>query len=569
MNGDVQYMNKVAEQSTGWKLEDARGKPVLTVFRVIDERSQEIAPDPVALCLNHGKSNMLTGHLLLTHRYRDQQLSVEVNASPIRDTSARITGVVLVFHDVTELRGLTRKMHYQATHDPLTGLINRREFESRINQALEITRTENIRHVLCFLDLDNFKIVNDTSGHIAGDELLKQLTIKLRMELREADTLARLGGDEFGIMLEGCSVENALEPAETIRKIVDDFRFVWDNTSFRVGASIGLVPVTEESGTLTDLMSAADSACYVAKEQGRNRIHIYRPNDETLAARNGQVHWMQRIQDALEQDRFRLFFQPFVELASDTERTGKIHGEILVRVLDEGNKIVSPGSFMPSAERYLLMPEIDRWVVSNTFRMLTVGKEHARNRIDTCCINLSGQSMSDEDFISFLVNEIRESGIDPGQICFEITEKAVIANLSVTSRLITTLRNMGCRFALDDFGVGLGSFNYLKNMAIDYLKLDGGFVKNMAADNIDHAMVKAINQIGHTMNIKTIAEFVEDHETLEVVRSIGVDYAQGYLIAKPEPLEFALFSEAGDIDEIGGNPDAPSSDSTKKHQTHP
>ena len=547
MNGDIEYMNSVAEQSTGWKLEDARGKPMPKILKFIDEKTLEAPPDPTVLCLEHGKSTMLAGHLLLIHRYRNQRLSVEVNASPIRDSNADISGVVLVFHDVTELRGLARKMSHQATHDSLTGLINRREFESRIKLAIENAHNEDLRHALCYLDLDNFKVVNDTCGHFAGDELLKQLTIKLRTELREADTLARLGGDEFGVLLEGCPIEKAHELAESIRQIVEDFRFVWDNTAFRIGASIGLVPITGKSGTLSEVLSAADSACYVAKDQGRNRIHIYEQNDEAVLERHGQMQWVQRIQYVLDQNRFRLFFQPIAKLVREPGEKNTIHGEVLIRMLDDNNKLVGPGSFIPAAERYQVMPSIDRWVVTNTFNMLMLVDASVAERVSSCCINLSGQSLSDERFMDFLVSEIKNSGVPPEKLVFEITETAVIANLCNASQLISTLREMGCRFALDDFGVGLSSFGYLKNLPVDYLKLDGCFVKNMIRDNIDHAMVKAINQIGHTMNIKTIAEFVEDRETLDAVRKIGVDYAQGYIIAKPAPIEIGLNSDPVDF----------------------
>jgi len=547
LNGDIEYMNTVAEQATGWKLEDARDNPMPEVFNIVDEKTLQPPPNPTTLCLEKGKSTTLVGNLLLIHRYRNQRLSVEINASPIRDSNAEISGVVLVFHDVTELRGLAKKMSYQATHDSLTGLINRREFENRVKLAIDSSRNDGMRHTVCYLDLDNFKVVNDTSGHVAGDELLKQLTIKLRIELREADTLARLGGDEFGILLEGCSIEHAREPAESLRKIVENFRFVWDNTAFRVGVSIGLVQITSDCGTLTDVLSAADSACYVAKDQGRNRIHIYEQDDEAVVERHGQMQWVQRIQHVLEQNRFRLYFQPIAKLQPEEDGRNTTHGEVLLRMLDEENRIVGPGAFIPSAERYLIMPAIDRWVISNTFRMLTLDKDKVVDRISTCCINLSGQSLSDERFLDFLVHEIRESGVPPGLLCFEITETAVIANLCNASRLISRMRKMGCRFALDDFGVGLSSFGYLKNLAVDYLKLDGCFVKNMVQDNIDHAMVKAINHIGHTMDIKTIAEFVEDEETLEAVREVGVDYAQGYAIAKPTPIEVALFSDPVDI----------------------
>jgi len=543
MNGDIEFMNKVAEQATGWKLEDARGRPMMKVFKIVDEKTLETPPDPVEICLHQGKSSMVAGYLLLIHRHRNQRLSIELNASPIRDSNADITGVVIVFHDVTELRGLAQKMSYQASHDSLTGLINRREFENRLNHAIESTRNSGTRHALCYMDLDNFKIVNDTCGHTAGDELLKQLTIKLRLELREADTLARLGGDEFGVLLEGCSVENAGEPAETIRKVVEDFRFVWDNKSFRIGASIGLVPITSESGTMTDILSAADSACYVAKDRGRNCIHVYEPDDEVMAERHGQMQWVQRIQDVLEQNRFRLYFQPIARLDDIADEKNTTHGEVLLRMLDENSEIVGPGSFIPSAERFCLMPAIDRWVINNTFRALTLDLDRVMQRISSCCINLSGQSLSDERFMDFLVSEIINSRVPPEILCFEITETAVIANLCNASTLITTLREMGCRFALDDFGVGLSSFGYLKNLLVDYLKLDGCFIKNMVNDNIDRAMVEAINQIGHTMRIKTIAEFVEDTDTLAAVREVGIDYAQGFAIAKPVPIEIGLYSD--------------------------
>ena len=546
--GHVDYMNSVAEQGTGWKLEEAHEKPIMKVLKIIDENTLETPPNPVELCLKQGKSAIIAGHLLLIHRYINQRMSIEVNASPIRDSVGEVIGTVLVFHDVTELRGLAKKMSYQATHDSLTGLINRREFEHRINQVLEIARNEGTRHTLCYMDLDNFKVVNDTCGHTAGDELLKQLTVRLRMELREADTLARLGGDEFGILLEGCSIENAQEPAEQLRKIVDDFRFIWNDKPFRVGASIGLVAITADSGTMTDVMSAADSACYVAKEYGRNRTHIFEPNDKAIVERNGHMQWVQRIQNVLEESRFRLFFQPIAKLNPAAGEENRIHGEVLIRMLDENNELVGCGAFIPSAERYGLMPAIDRWVIENTFNMLNLDKSRINRRMSTCCINLSGQSLSDDRFMDFLLNQIKDSGITPGLLCFEITETAVIANLSQASRMISTLREMGCRFALDDFGVGLSSFSYLKNLSVDYLKLDGCFVQNMMKDNIDLAMVKAINQIGHTMNIKTIAEFVENQATLRAVRDIGVDYAQGYAIARPAPMEIGLFGDPVKID---------------------
>ena len=341
--------------------------------------------------------------------------------------------------------------------------------------------------------------------------------------------------------MEGCPLESAKAITEKIRKMVEDFRFVWDNNSFRIGVSIGLVEVSSDSGSMTDLLSAADSACYVAKDEGRNRIHVYEADDMALVERHGQMQWVQRIHDVLEQDRFRLYFQPIARLNRPAGEKAGIHGEVLLRMQDDDGSLIGPGAFIPSAERYCLMPAIDRWVVENTFKVLAAHRDVVDEHLDACCINLSGQSLSDERFMDFITGEITRSGVPPQKLCFEITETAVIANLSNASRIISVLRDMGCRFALDDFGVGLSSFGYLKNLAVDYLKLDGCFVKNMVLDNIDHAMVKAINEVGQTMSIRTIAEFVEDGETLNALRQIGVDYAQGYCVSKPVPIEVGIY----------------------------
>ncbi len=542
MDGNIDYMNIVAEQGTGWNLEEAHGKAMGEVFRIVDEKSLQPTPDPVELCLKEGRATMLPGYLLLIHRHVQQHLSIEVNAAPIRNSQREISGVVLVFHDVSELRSLAQ-MTYHATHDSLTGLINRREFEKRVSEALQYTRDKDKRYALCYIDLDNYKVVNDTCGHGAGDELLKQLTMTLRTSLREGDTLSSIGGDEFGILFTGCSISSAKRLAEKIRKRVDEFRFAWNDNSFRIGASIGLVPVTAESGTISDILSAADSACYVAKENGRNRIHVYRNNDIAVAEQKGQMQWVHRIQDVLEEDRFRLYFQTIAPIRPIPGEMDKLHGEVLIRMLDKDGSLIGPDSFIPAAERYSLMGSIDQWVVKNTLEMLGRDVDYIQNRISVCSINLSGQSLSDDRFMGNIVALIDDMDIPPELLCFEISETAVISNLSNATRLIDTLRDMGCRFALDDFGVGLSSFGYLKTLAVDYLKLDGCFIKNMTRDSIDYAMVHSINHVGQTLNIKTIAEFVENNETLEALREIGVDYAQGYGIAKPVPLAEALYGK--------------------------
>ena len=544
MDGYIEYMNAAAEKVVGLGLEDSHGKPLMEVFNIVDEKTLRRPPDPVRLSIEEGKGIMLPGYLQVIHPYHNTRISVEVLASPIRDSNDDITGVVVVFHDVSELRSLS-KMTYQATHDSLTGLINRREFERRVNHALEHARNGDGRYVLCYLDLDNFKVVNDTSGHIAGDELLKMLKIRFLSVIRESDSLGRLGGDEFGILFSGCSLEWAVQVAEKIRAIVEEFRFVWDSKAFRIGVSIGVVRINADSGVISDILSAADSACYMAKDKGRNRVHVYEENDMELIERQGQMQWVQKIHDVLEQNRFRLFFQAIEKLDNTGDDNGKLHGEVLVRVLDEDLDLIGPSSFIPSAERYNLMPMIDRWVVENTLAMLASNIDLVTSKLERCCINLSGQSLSDERFMRFLVDQINAARVPPDLLCFEITETAVIANLNTAANLISALRDMGCRFALDDFGVGLSSFGYLRNLAVDYLKLDGSFVKNMVNNRTDYEMVRAVNQIGHTMNIRTIAEFVQDHATLQAIRELGVDYAQGYIIARPEPMEIALFSEDG------------------------
>jgi len=540
--GYIEYMNAAAEKAVGCSSAEGYGKSLMEVFNIVDDKTLKMPPDPAKLSAEEGRSVMLPGYLQLIHPNHNKRMSIEVLATPIRDSSEKITGVVVVFHDVSELRSLST-MTYHATHDSLTGLINRREFERHISQALENARNSNGRYVLCYMDLDNFKLVNDTSGHIAGDALLKMLKPRFQSVLREADSLARIGGDEFGILLAGCSVDWASEVTEKIRAMVEDFRFVWDDKAFRIGVSIGIVTIGADSGVLSDVLSAADSACYMAKEKGRNRVHVYEENDREMLERQGQMQWVQKIHDVLEQNRFRLFFQDIEHLGRQPNEKSKIHGEVLLRILDEDMKLIGPGSFIPSAERYNMMPMIDRWVVENTLKLLSGNLETVINVMDRCCINLSGQSLSDERFKKFLIEEIKNTRVPPQLLCFEITETAVIANLHTATSLISSLRDMGCRFALDDFGVGLSSFGYLRNLPVDYLKMDGSFVKNMVNDKTDYEMVRAINQIGHTMNIMTIAEFVEDEAILQAVRELGVDYAQGYIIAKPLPMEIALFSD--------------------------
>lgn len=431
----------------------------------------------------------------------------------------------------------TERLSYQATHDALTGLVNRREFERRLDKALWSAREEGRVHALCYLDLDQFKIVNDTCGHVAGDELLRQLTVLLQSKVRDADTLARLGGDEFGVLLDNCPLEQAKIVADLLRQTVKDFHFVWQEKSFVIGVSIGLVPINQDAGSLDVVLSCADAACYAAKDLGRNRVHLYRAEDGDLVQRQGEMDWVARITQAIEENRFRLYYQTIMPL-QDEAHEGK-HFEILLRLIDDHGDTVPPMAFIPAAERYNLMPSIDRWVVSTAFgqywKIFPECKEMEGAR-HTCTVNLSGPSLCDEYFLEFIKRQFVLYKVPYEHICFEITETAAITNLSKATNFISELRSHGCRFSLDDFGSGLSSFTYLKNMQVDYLKIDGSFVRDMVGDPMDAAMVSSINQVGHVMGLKTIAEFVENEAVLVKLREMGVDFAQGYCIEHPKPL---------------------------------
>ncbi|MEE9596355.1 MAG: EAL domain-containing protein [Acidiferrobacterales bacterium] len=534
LDGTVEYLNPVAEQLTGWLDADTRGQPLSKVLKLIDETTRQALPDPVRLCLNEGASVRLPGHTLLIHRNEDRECSIEVTVGPIRDRDLQDVGIVLVFHDVTEMRGVARKMSYQASHDALTGLINRHEFELRLTEALESARNDDRQHAMCYLDLDQFKIVNDMCGHVAGDELLRQLAAQLQIGVRETDSLGRLGGDEFGVLLQGCPMDKAKMIAEGLRQIVRDFRFAWQERVFEVGVSIGLVPITSESGSLTEVLSAADSACYVAKGHGRDRIHVYQPDDTMLAGRHGERQWVSRIGEALEENRFVLYQQKAMPLSGKAER--RAYSEILIRMLDKNSEPISTAAFLPAAHRYNLMPTIDRWVLRAFCAFMRGAQGSSQTDIGLYAINLSGQSLSDERFLDFVVDQLRQNSIAPENICFEISETAAIANLTRAMRFISVLKDMGCLFALDDFGSGLSSFAYLKNLQVDFLKIDGSFIKDTTNEPVDYAMVKIINQIGHVMNILTIAESVEQKSVLVKLKELGVDYAQGFEITEPTPL---------------------------------
>ena len=438
--------------------------------------------------------------------------------------------VFAAVEDVTQARALSQQLRYQATHDALTGLVNRREFEVRLQRLLESTEGGQGEYALCYMDLDQFKIINDTSGHVAGDELLRRIGQELAKQVRQQDTLARLGGDEFGVLLVDCSMQEAERVANALRRTIEDFRLAWKNEIFEIGVSVGVVPIRGHGQTISDILSAADTACYSAKERGRNRVHLYHEGDLELTRRHGEMRWVTRLQSALEEDRFELVRQDIVAV-SDTS-SDKQRYELLLRMRDESGSIVQPGTFLPAAERYGLSVNIDRWVVREAFKELGNDKKHLEDLV-FCSINLSGMSLSDDSFLAFVVTQFAETGLPPEKICFDIAETAAIGNLSGATCFIEALGRLGCRFALDDFGSGLSSFAYLKKLPVDFLKIDGIFVKDIVDDSIDRELVRSINQIGHVMGKKTIAEFVENEAILGILREMGVDYAQGFAFGKP------------------------------------
>jgi diguanylate cyclase (GGDEF)-like protein/PAS domain S-box-containing protein len=527
--GVIDYLNPVAEALTGWRLEDSQGRAIEEIFRAFHEETCEPLENPLAVAIRRTRSIKSVRPMLLIRR-DGNEIYVESTASPIRDGSGAVSGGVLVFHDVSEARELNRRLSYHASHDVLTGLVNRREFENRMERALKSAKARETSYALCCLDLDQFKIVNDTCGHSAGDALLGQVGALLKSKVRWRDTLSRLGGDEFGILLESCSLDEAMRTAEALREAVRNFKFTWEERTFRLGASIGVVPISADNADVASVLSAADSACQAAKEAGRNRVHSFEENDIDLMRRRREMQWAARINNALEEGRFELFRQTILPL--QTAETGA-HYELLLRMRDETGKIVAPDNFITAAERYGITPSIDRWVIENAFRWL-VSEADEREKLAMCSINLSGQSLGDDKFLPYVIDQFHRSGLDATKICFEITETAAIASFSQANRFIQALKELGCKFALDDFGTGLSSFGYLKHFPVDFLKIDGSFVKEILHDPIDREMVRSINEIGHLTGKQTIAEFAENLEIINMLRSLGVDYAQGYGVSQPQ-----------------------------------
>ena len=531
--GYVDYINPVAQDLTGWDMRSARGTPITELMMIVNEHTRASCENPVVRCLKEGRVITLPENSVLITR-SGEEVPIQDSAAPIRDRIGNIIGSVMIFHDVSKESRLFRQISYQASHDVLTGLINRREFENRLGSSLDAIRENSEEtHALLYVDLDQFKVVNDTFGHTAGDALLRQLSEQIQTKIRSSDLLSRLGGDEFGILLERCSEERAIEVAEDIRGSIEGYRFEWQDSFTTVRCSIGVVLVTSENCDVAGLMSSADVACYSAKDMGRNQVHFYRDSDASL--RHEEMKWVSRITSAVEEERLELFFQPIIGIGKENgEHRG--HYELLLRMRDENGELVGPNQFIPAAERYNLMSTLDRWVIHEALSELADRSEDGPAKY-TIAINLSGTSLSEDRFLEFVIDELKKQKLPEGAICFEITETAAISNLSRVVHFMQALKELGCKFSLDDFGSGLSSFTYLKNLPVDYLKIDGHFISNVAEDNVDESMVKAIHEVGNAMGIETIAERVETKQVLEKLGSLGVEFAQGYYIARPASVE--------------------------------
>ncbi|MGE0030167.1 MAG: PAS domain S-box protein [Steroidobacteraceae bacterium] len=530
-SGTVDYVNPIAEKMTGWSAGEARGRSVTEIVKLVADGGQELIEDPVRSALASGEPLHLADQTALVSR-RGLEVPIQATVAPIRDRAGKTAGAVIVFSDVSRERRMKRLLSYQAAHDALTGLINRREFESRLSSAIESARADShVRHAMIYVDLDQFKVVNDTCGHPAGDQLLRQVTGLLQTRVRANDVLARLGGDEFGVLLEHCTPEQALRIADSLRQAIHDLRFQWGTNTMQIGASIGIVEINQHTESVATLLSAADIACYSAKDGGRNRVQVYDP--ASASARHREMRWMSRLTNARDEGRLDIMFQPIVRIAGGASKS-RPHYELLLRLLDENGQMVLPDEFIPAAERYNLMPSLDRWVVEKVLRDIVPStRDGIEEAAFTVAVNLSGTTLSDPGFLEFLVESLEAHEPTPGVLCFEVTETAAITNLGHASYLMREMASRGCLIALDDFGSGLSSFNYLRTLPVNYLKIDGAFVQNVASDAIDRSMVEAIVQIGKAIGIETVAERVETVEVLDVLRKIGVGYAQGFLCGRP------------------------------------
>jgi diguanylate cyclase (GGDEF)-like protein/PAS domain S-box-containing protein len=532
-DGHIDYMNQSAEALIGTNRDDAVGHRIGELFKLVDDADHRPLGDPVERSLAMRRRVNMGRRAVMISSDGEHEHPVEISASPIRGPGSSMFGTVVVFHDVSEIRGLTRQMSYQATHDPLTGQINRREFERRLDEAMDSAHAEEAVHMLFYMDLDRFKAVNDSCGHLAGDNMLKEIAGLIKDQVRDSDIVGRLGGDEFGAILMGCPIDKARQIATDICNAVADYRFVWKDKIFNIGISIGLVEISHVSGTIQDVMSAADSACYVAKQQGRGQVHVYSARDEAIARERGDIQWLRKLQSALHEDSFELAVQPIIAMGGGVESGPAI--EVLIRLPDGRGRRADTAEFLRPAERYQLMPQIDRWVINATLAAISGGEikvPGGRN----CAINLSGQTLGDESILGFVVDALDRTGVVPSTICFEVTETAILSNVQHAQRFIEVLHGIGCEFSLDDFGSGLGSFSSLKHLPIDYLKIDGAYTRNLSSDQVNQEMVAAMIKLARTMNFRIVAEQVERQEDFDWLRDSGVDFIQGHFIEAPTPL---------------------------------
>jgi diguanylate cyclase len=533
-NAMILYLNPVAEKLTGWLIGEAIGMPLYRVFNIVNEKSHMPVENPVEVCIKENRTVGLAHHALLINQ-NGSQYGIEDSAAPIHDISGKTIGAVLVFHDVTTQRKMANEMTYRATHDSLTGLLNRVEFEYILAELLRNVREPTLEHALIYIDLDQFKIINDTCGHSAGDEVLKDVAKVMGSCIRNTDILARIGGDEFAIILERCDTESAIRIAELLCKSIDEYRFQHIKRRFHIGASIGLVLIDRPWPSVTSLIQAADSACYAAKEGGRNRVQMHFETDGAFVTRREEMHWVSYIDQALEDNNFLLYCQRILPLNNQNT----IHGEVLLRMKDDSGGLISPGEFLPAAEHFHMITRIDRWVVSEVFTWLKI-HEKKLSHIENLSINLSGQSISDRDFHIFVIDLIKKINPDCNKICFEITETAAITNITEATRFIELMKQLGIKFSLDDFGSGVSSFGYLKSLSVEYLKIDGQFIRGIIEDSIDQATVRCILEIAKVTGKQTIAECVETESAENMLKEMGVDFIQGYLRHKPAPINEIL-----------------------------
>jgi diguanylate cyclase (GGDEF)-like protein/PAS domain S-box-containing protein len=532
--GHIDYVNTSAEALLGQTFDQVVGKSFAEVASLVDESDRRSLGDPVRKALATGGRITMGKRAVLVPANSSPERSVEISVTPLKSEGKEMLGLVVVMHDTSELRGLTRQMTYQASHDALTGLVNRREFERRLREAMDAAQTGDVAHALCYLDLDRFKVVNDTCGHTAGDNMLREVATIIKDAVRDSDTAGRIGGDEFALLLVGCPLEKARQIADDVVRAIDDYRFVWKDKIFNIGVSIGLVEIGRGGGSIEDIMNSADSACYVAKKQGGVHVHVYSAREEANARHSGEIHWLQKLQGALRDNKFELYYQPIVHAHSSVVNGPAL--EVFVRMETEnGEPAAPPAEFIRAAERYRLMPHVDRWVVQAV--LSAIGRGGMKLPPDrSVAINISGQTLGDSEFLEFVVDCFDHTGAKPSDICFEVTESAVVANLDHARRFIGVLHGMGCEFALDNFGSGLSSFSTLKTLPMDYLKIDGSFISNLAVDTVNQAMVGAMIELSRTLNFRVVAEHVEDQLSLDTVREMGIDFAQGFIFGRPQPL---------------------------------